>query len=54
MTNRIDKNIQTIRSTIFPKTIEQITRVGLGGEGALRVRLKNWPFIGEVFFMHHS
>jgi aryl-alcohol dehydrogenase-like predicted oxidoreductase len=36
MAARIDKKIQTIRPTIFPKTIEQITRVGLGGEGALR------------------
>ena len=36
MTAKIDKKIQTIRPSIFPKTIEQITRVGLGGEGALR------------------
>jgi aryl-alcohol dehydrogenase-like predicted oxidoreductase len=36
MTNKIDKNIQTIRPNVFQKTIKQITRVGLGGEGALR------------------
>lgn len=36
MTNEMDKNIQTIRPALFPKTIEKITRVGLGGEGALR------------------
>ena len=36
MTDKIEKNIQTICPDIFPKTIEQITRVGLGGEGALR------------------
>ncbi len=36
MTNKIDKKIQTIKPNIFSKTIEQITRVGLGGEGALR------------------
>jgi hypothetical protein len=36
MTNKIDKKIQTIRPNIFPKTIKQITSVGLGGKGALR------------------
>ncbi len=36
MINKIDKNILTIRPNIFPKSTKQITRVGLGGEGALR------------------